>query len=147
MRCERSPEPTWPLRASARSLSSLLALQLVEARAQHLHGEAAVLVLRFLGRDDDDAGRQMRDAHGAIGLVDVLAAGAARAHGVDADVLGLDVDIDLLGLRQHGDGRRRSVDAPAALGRRNALHAMHAAIRTSAARTRPRPVIEATISL
>ena len=65
-----------------------------------------------------------------FGLVDVLAAGAARAHGVDADVLGLDVDVDVLGLRQHGDGGGRGVDAPAGLGDRDALHAMHARTRT-----------------
>src|SRR5262249_49217645 len=53
----------------------LLALQLIEARAQHLHGKAAILMLRFLGRDDDEAGRQVRDAHGGIRLIDVLAAG------------------------------------------------------------------------
>ena len=37
-----------------------------------------------------------------------------------------DLDVDLFGLRQHGDGRRRGVDAPAGLGRRHALHAVHA---------------------
>src|SRR5262249_9258221 len=53
----------------------------------------------------------MRDAHRRVGLVDVLSAGPARAHRVDADVLGLDVDVDLLGLRQHGDSGRAGVDA------------------------------------
>ena len=56
----------------------------------------------------------------------MLAAGAGGAHRVDADVLGPDVDVDLLGLRQHRDGRRRRVDAAAGLGRRHALHAVHA---------------------
>ena len=128
MRCERSPEPIWPLRADARAASDALALQLVDARAQHLHGEPAVLMLRLLRRDDDDAGRQMRHAHRRVRLVDVLAAGPARPHRVDADVLRADIDIDLLRLRQHGDGRRRSMDAPARLGRRDALHAMHAGL-------------------
>ena len=41
----------------------------------------------FSAEHDDDAGRQVGDAHGRVGLVDVLAAGAAGAHGVDADVL------------------------------------------------------------
>jgi hypothetical protein len=43
----------------------------------------------------------VHDAHGRLGLVDVLAAGAAGAHGVDAQVVGPDVDVDLLGLGQH----------------------------------------------
>ena len=132
MRCERSPEPIWPLRRCGARRVGPLALLLVDARAQHLHGEAAVLVLRLLGRDDDDAGRQMRHAHGRVGLVDVLAAGAARAHGVDADVLRPDLDVDLLGLGQHRDRRRRGVDAPARLGRRNALHAVHAGFELQA---------------
>jgi hypothetical protein len=37
---------------------------------------------------DDDARRQVRDAHGGVGLVDVLAAGAGGAVGVDAQVAG-----------------------------------------------------------
>ena len=39
---------------------------------------------------------------------------------------GLDLEIDVLGLRQHGDGGGRGVDAPAGLGDRHALHAVHA---------------------
>ena len=126
MRCERSPEPTCPLRCAARESRRLLPLLLVQARAQDLHGETAVLVLRFLCRHHDEAGRQMRDPHGQIGLVDVLAAGAAGAHRVDADVLGPDVELDILRLRQHRDGGGRGVDAPAGLGGRHALHAVHA---------------------
>ena len=67
-----------------------------------------------------------------FGLVDVLAAGAARSHGVDAQVIGLDVDVDVFRLRQDRHGRRRSVDATAGLGRRNALHAMHARLELEA---------------
>src|SRR5262245_17029166 len=107
-------------------LGRLLTLELIETRAQHLHGEPAVLVLRFLGRHDDKAGRQMRDAHGGIRLVDVLATGTTRAHGVDADVLGADVEIDVLHLREHGDGRCRGVNATARFRGGHALHAMHA---------------------
>jgi len=40
------------------------------------------------------------DAHGAVGRVDRLAAGAAGAEDVDAQVLLLDVDIDVPGFRQ-----------------------------------------------
>ena len=45
---------------------------------------------------------------------------------VDAQVLVLDLDIDLFRLGQHGDRRGRGVDAPLRLGLRHALHAMHA---------------------
>ena len=76
---------------------------------------------------DDDAGRQVRDAHGRIGLVDVLAARARRAKRVDAQVGGIDRDVgDRIGLRQHGDRARRRVDAALRLGLRHALHAMAA---------------------
>src|SRR5690606_34832116 len=42
----------------------------------------------------DDAGGLVRDADGRIGLVDVLAAGAAGAVGVDAQVGRIDVDLE-----------------------------------------------------
>src|SRR5436853_3558948 len=101
-----------------------LPLLLVEPGAQDLHGEAAVLMLRLFRRDDDEAGRQMRDADGRIRLVDVLAAGAAGAHRVDADVLGADVEVDILHLRQHRNGGGGGVNAPARLGGGDTLHAM-----------------------
>ena len=68
----------------------------------------------------------MGDAHGAVGGVDRLAAGAARPEHVDAQILLVDLDIDLFRLWQHGDGRRRGMDATLRLGLRHALHAMHA---------------------
>ena len=61
-----------------------------------------------------------------FGLVDVLAAGALRAHGVDLEIRFVDRDIDFLGLRQHRDGRRRGVDSPLRFRVRHALHAMRA---------------------
>ena len=107
----------------------LLHLHLVEARAQHLHRLRAVLDLRLLVLlRHDDVGREVGDAHGRIGRVDALAAGAARAEGVDAEVLGVDLDVDFLGLRQHRHGRGGRVDAAARFGRRHALHAVHAAL-------------------
>ena len=62
----------------------------------------------------------------AVGGVDRLAARAAGAEDVDAQVLVVDLDVDLLGLRQHRDGRRRGMDAARGLGLRHALHAVHA---------------------
>jgi hypothetical protein len=57
-----------------------------QPRVQQRHRARAVLVLAALVLAfDHDAGRQMRDAHRRLGGVDVLAAGAARPHRVDAD--------------------------------------------------------------
>ena len=70
----------------------------------------------------------MRDAHGGIGGVHRLAAGAGGAEGVDAQVLGFDLDVDFVGFGQHGDGDRGGVDAALLLGGRDALHAVHAAL-------------------
>ena len=73
-------------------------------------------------------GRDVRDAHRRVGRVDALAAGAARAERVDAQILLVDLDVDFLGLGQHRDGRGRRVDAAAGFGGRHALHAVHAAL-------------------
>src|ERR1700681_3652995 len=90
-----------------------LALGVVDSRAQDVHRRRAVLVLGpAVLHADDDAGRNMGDADRRFGLVDVLAAGALRAHGLDPEIIALDVDIDLLDLRQHGNRRRRGVNAP-----------------------------------
>ena len=70
----------------------------------------------------------MGDAHGALGPVDVLAAGAAGPVDVDPQVLVVDRDVDVLGLGQHGHGRGRGVDAAAALGHRHPLHPVHAGL-------------------
>src|SRR5882724_9114560 len=76
---------------------ALLQLQFVEPGLQHAHGDEAVAVLgAVLLRLDHDAGGDVGDADRALGLVDMLAAGAARAHGVDAEVAFLDLDIDIL---------------------------------------------------
>ena len=68
----------------------------------------------------------MGDADRRFGLVDVLAAGALRPHGVDLEIGIVDRDVDLLGLGQHRDGRGRGVDAARRLGVGHALHAVHA---------------------
>ena len=61
-----------------------------------------------------------------FGLVDVLAAGAAGAQGIDAQVRIVDRNVDLLRLGQHGDRRGRGVNAAGRLGVGHALHAVHA---------------------
>src|SRR5581483_11340101 len=91
----------------------LLLLELVEARLQDLHRHRLVLVLRaFVLAGDDDAGREVREPHGGVGLVDVLAAGAARAVRVDAEVLVPDLDLDVL-LDVGKDDHRRERRLPA----------------------------------
>src|SRR5205814_3486586 len=104
-------------------------LHLVETRAQHLHRLRAVLDLRLLVLlRDGAAGGDVRDADGGIRRVHALAAGPARAERVDAEIFLVDLDVDVLGLRQHRDGDGRRVDAAARLGRRHALHAVDAAL-------------------
>src|SRR5215831_4687695 len=106
---------------------ALGALHLVESRAQHLHRLRLVLVLRLLVLlADHEPGREMRNPDRAIGGVDRLAAWATRPEHVDAQVLVIDLDVDLLGLGKHCDSRGRGVDAPLRLGLRHALHTMHA---------------------
>ena len=68
----------------------------------------------------------MGDADGGFGLVDVLAAGALRAHGVDLQVVVVDLDIDVLDLGQHRDGGGGRMDAAGGFGVGHALHAVHA---------------------
>ena len=107
----------------------LLHLHLVETRAQHLHRLRAVLDLRLLVLlRHDDAGRNVREPHRRVGGVHALAAGAARAERVDAQVLLVDLDVHVLGFGQHRHRGRGRVDAAAGLGGRHALHAVHAAL-------------------
>jgi hypothetical protein len=101
------------------------ALHLVEPCPQHLERLGLVLVLRLLVLLlHDEPAWQVRDANGAVRRVDGLAARSARPEDVDAKVLLVDPDVDLLGLRQHGHGRRRCVDAPGGFRGRDALHAV-----------------------
>ena len=69
----------------------------------------------------------VRDAHGGIGRVHGLPAGAGRAKRIDAQILGLDLDVNFVRFGQHRHRGRGSVNAALLLGGRDALHAMHAA--------------------
>ena len=107
----------------------LLALLVVEPRAQHLQRLRPVLDLRALVLAcDDQPGRKVRDSHRRVGGVDALPAGAAGAVDVHAQVLLLDLDVDVLDLGKHRHGRGRGVDAARGLGRGHALHAMDATL-------------------
>src|SRR6185437_4289897 len=74
----------------------------------------------------------MRDAHRTVGGVDRLATRSARTEHVDAQVLIVDMDVDLLRFGQHCYRRRRGMDAAAALGLRHPLHAMDARFKFEA---------------
>ena len=67
-------------------------------------------------------------AHGRVGRVDRLPAGPRGAVDVDLQVVRVDLHVDVLGLGQHRDGRRRGVDASLGLGLRHALDAVRAAL-------------------
>ncbi len=93
------------LQALALGLAALL-LEVPQLGLEHAHRRGLVLVLRALDlARDDDAGRQVAQAHRRVGLVDVLTAGAARAEGVDLEVGLVDLDVDLVlaevGQRHH----------------------------------------------
>ena len=70
----------------------------------------------------------MNDAHRRIGRIDSLSARTARPHHADVEILRIDLHIHLLGLRQHGNRDRRSMNATVGFGDRNALYAVHAAL-------------------
>ncbi|CEG10353.1 hypothetical protein BN961_03792 [Afipia felis] len=106
---------------------SALAFTVEHARAQDIHRGGAVFVLRAaVLHHDDDAGRDVGDANRGFGLVDMLAARTLRAHCLDTQIAVLDVDVDVLGFRQHGHRGGRGVDAAGGFGIRHALDAMHA---------------------
>ena len=107
----------------------LFYLGLIQPRTQHGQRFFLVFVLAALVLTlDHRVCRDMGDADGGRGLVDVLAARAGRTEGVDAQVLRVDVEVKLLRLGQHGDCRGRGVDAALTFGFRDALHAVDAAL-------------------
>ena len=89
---------------------------------EHLQRLGLVLVLGLLILLlDDDAGRDVGDANGGIRGVHRLAARPLRAEHIDTQILLVDLDIHLFGLRQHRHGRRRGVNAALGLGFGHAL--------------------------
>src|SRR5690242_7500369 len=98
-----------PLRAIARTdhrfastgalVRQSLSFHFEQAGSQHLQRLRLVLVLRLLVLlDDYEAGRKVGDPDRAVSRVDGLAAGTRRAIDVDAEVLIVDLDVDILGL-------------------------------------------------
>src|SRR5690242_17439965 len=84
---------------------ALSQLELVEARLEHRHRLRPIAMLRAVVLAlHDDAGRRVRDPYRRVGLVDVLAAGTRRPESVDAQVRGIDLDLDRfvdLGIDEH----------------------------------------------
>ena len=86
---------------------------------------AALLLAR-----DNDARRHVGDADGGVRRINVLAAGAGRAVGVDAAVALVDGDLDVvIDDRKHPDGREAGVSASVRVVGRDADKAVHAALR------------------
>jgi hypothetical protein len=106
---------------------ALLARMIVETPAQDLQGGGAILVLRSLVLAlHDDLGRKVRDADGGVRLVHVLPAGAARAVGIDAQVLFLDLDFDVIvDLGEHRDAREGGVAPRLGVEGRDPHQAVH----------------------
>src|SRR5882757_3226049 len=109
-------------------VAALLNFQVVEFRAQHLHGHFAVLVLAalHLAGHDDSAGN-VRDANGGFHFIDILAALAAGAESVEFQVIRLDVDFDaVVHFGNDEDGGERSVATRGLIEGGNAYESVHA---------------------
>src|SRR5262245_60316836 len=70
--------------------------------------------------------RNVCDANSRFGLVDVLSSGSLRPHGVDLEVGLVDVDVDILHFREHGDSRCGGMNATRGFGIGYSLDTMHA---------------------
>ena len=107
----------------------LFLLGLIEAGAEDLHGAILVFILAALVLAfDDRAGGQVRDADGAFGFVDMLAARAGGPVGVDLQIVRIEPELHLADLGQDGDRGRRGVDPPAGFGDRDTLDAVAAGL-------------------
>ena len=101
------------------------ALELEESGPEHPQRLGLVLDLAALVlAGDDEPGRQVGETHRRVGRVHPLSAGSRGAVGVDPQIALLHLDLDLFGLRQHGDRGGRGMDPPRGLGDRHALHAV-----------------------
>src|SRR4029434_9957716 len=102
---------------------------LEQARLEHTHGLRPVLDLRALVlAGHHEPGGDVGDAHGRVGRVDTLAAGAGRAIDVHADVPLVNLHIHVLRLGEHRHRHRGRVNAAARLGGGHALHPVHPAL-------------------
>ena len=110
-----------------------LLLRFIQTGAQDLHGPLPVLVLAaFVLTLHHRAGGQVGDADGGLRLVDVLAACAAGAVGVDLQVLGVDGELHLLRLGHDGHGGGGGLDTAGGFRFRHTLHPMGARFKFQA---------------
>src|SRR5712672_1907118 len=70
----------------------------------------------------------MGDAYRRVSRVHRLPTWPRRTKRIDAQILRVDLDVDLFSFRQHGDGDGRSVNATAGFGLGHTLHAMDAGL-------------------
>ena len=70
---------------------------------------------------------EMGDPHRRISGIHALPAVPGGTVDVDAELVGVNFDLDIVNLRQNGYRRRGSVNTPAGLGGRHALHAVYPA--------------------
>src|SRR5205807_8563251 len=105
----------------------LLQFHVVEARAKHLHGQLAVFMLAAFGlAANHDAARDVRDAHGGLHFVDVLASFAAGTERVNLQVFGTNVDFDfVIDFGNHEDGGKGGVATRRLIERRNPYQTMN----------------------
>ena len=74
----------------------LLHLDFVEPRTQHAHTFFAVFDLRFfILAAHDRIGGKVRDADSRVSSIHRLATGSGRTEGVDAEVFGFNLDVDV----------------------------------------------------
>ncbi len=64
----------------------------------------------------------MGDTYRRLGLVDMLATGPRSPVDINTQIRRVNIDFDILGFRQHGNGTGRRMDTPLGLGFRDALH-------------------------
>jgi hypothetical protein len=109
----------------------LLAHPLGQTRLQDAHRDVPVLELGTLVlRGDHDVGRDVGDAHGGVGRVHRLTSGPGGTEHVDPQIVGVDVDGDVLvQQRDHVERRERSVAPLLRVERRDPHQPVDAGLR------------------
>ena len=115
--------------ADLRLLGELFLLRDVEQfRLEQRHGAGTVFVLRALVLTlDHQTAREVRQAYGGIGLVDMLSTGARGTISIFSDVGFADLHaVDFIDLRHNGHRAGTGVDAALRLRFRHSLHPVRA---------------------
>ena len=91
-------------------LRLFLATQFIKTGCQHLHGSLLIAMLgSFILALHDNAGRQMGNPNGRIGLVDMLPTGAAGSVSINPQVFIDNVNLDGIVKLGHDHDRRKEV--------------------------------------